>query len=224
MSADIGSLMGLQDRAEGFAALGDPTRLGMVEALRLTDLTPGELGRRTKVPSNLLAHHLSILERAGIVMRTRSEGDARKRYVALVAERINALFSFPPVSIERVAFVCTHNSARSQFAAARWEQLTGDPGSSAGTHPAEAVHPAAVRAARAYGLDLSDRKPQGYRSLGPTQVVVSVCDRAVEYGLPPHEQHLHWSIPDPVGGDASSFTSAFRMIDVRLERLAAGRP
>jgi ArsR family transcriptional regulator, arsenate/arsenite/antimonite-responsive transcriptional repressor / arsenate reductase (thioredoxin) len=36
------------------------------------------------MPSNLLAHHLRVLEEAGLVTRHRSEGDKRRSYLRLV--------------------------------------------------------------------------------------------------------------------------------------------
>ena len=47
----------------------------------------------------------------------------------------------------RALFVCTRNSARSQLAAALWRSLAGAPAESAGTHPADRVHPGAITAA-----------------------------------------------------------------------------
>lgn len=216
--------MDRQTLAVRFAALGDEHRLAMVIALRDSDLTPSELGDLTGLPSNLAAHHLGILETAGLVARTRSEGDGRRRYVTLVDDGIPHLLG-PVDAVEgSVTFVCTHNSARSQFAAARYTQLTGRPAASAGTHPAATVHPSAVKAAQRFGLDLSDRQPAGYQSLEPAELVISVCDRALEHGLPAHARHLHWSIPDPSpAGGAAAFRSAFDLIDRRLTRLVGTR-
>lgn len=214
--------MNRQTLAVRFAALGDEHRLTMVEALRNSDLTPSQLGDIAGLPSNLAAHHLGILEAAGLVARSRSEGDGRRRYVMLVDDEITHLLGPVGPLDGSVAFVCTHNSARSQFAAARFTQLTGRPASSAGTHPASSVHPDAVLAAQRFGIDLSDRQPTGYQLLDRADLVVSVCDRALEHGLPPHTRHLHWSIPDPspVGG-AAAFRSAFDLIDRRLVRLVS---
>ncbi|MDZ7732130.1 MAG: hypothetical protein U5R31_02625 [Acidimicrobiia bacterium] len=73
------------------------------------------------MPTNLLAHHLAVLERAGLVRRDTSSGDRRRRYVRLDDRALDGLAprpSQPPPT--RVVFVCTHNSARSQLAAALW--------------------------------------------------------------------------------------------------------
>ena len=138
----------------------------------------------------------------------------------LADDEFTHLLGPPDAAAGSVAFVCTHNSARSQFAAARFTQLTGRPASSAGTHPAAAVHPGAIRAAGRFDLDLSTRTPMGYTELEAPDLLVSVCDRALEYGLPPHGRHLHWSIPDPSPmGVQSAFDTAFDLIDRRLLRL-----
>ena len=52
-------------RAAVYAALGDPARLAVVDALALGDRSPGELGESLGLPSNLLAHHLRLLEQVG---------------------------------------------------------------------------------------------------------------------------------------------------------------
>ena len=69
---------------------------------------------------------------------------------------------------------------------------------SAGTLPAECVHPKAVRIAGELGLDLASASPKGYNSVVvEPDLVVSVCDRAREAGVPFDAASLHWSIPDP---------------------------
>jgi protein-tyrosine-phosphatase len=212
--------MTLERRATQFAALGDIHRLAIVDALGHTDLTPGDLAAITGAPTNLLAHHLGILEDAGLIVRTRSEGDARRRYVTLAAGARSLAGEAIAEPTGSVAFVCTHNSARSQFAAARFRQLTGTDAASAGTHPAAAVHPGAITAAARYGLDLSGGHPASYETLEALDIVVSVCDRALEYGLPTHRRHLHWSIADPTPRAArSDFDAAFAGIDGRLRHL-----
>ncbi|MDP3891516.1 helix-turn-helix transcriptional regulator, partial [Nocardioides sp.] len=67
-----------QVRAAGFAALGDPGRLQVVDRLLLSDAPPAELGRDLGMTSSLLAHHLKVLEGAGLIRRLRSEGDRRR--------------------------------------------------------------------------------------------------------------------------------------------------
>src|SRR6478609_5423637 len=75
--------MSVQRRAAVHAALGEPVRLAIVDRLAPGDASPGELAEAVGSGSNLLAHHLNVLEEAGVIRRVRSEGDLRRSYVQL---------------------------------------------------------------------------------------------------------------------------------------------
>ncbi len=206
-------------RARLHAALGEPARLAIVDRLVLGDAAPGELSRALGVPSNLLAHHVKLLEKAGLVERSRSEGDHRRTYLRLRPEALADLAPEGVVRAPRVVFVCTHNSARSQLAAALWARRSPVPAASAGTEPAARVHPLAVAAARGHGLSLGRaRTAHVAEVLRPGDLVVAVCDTA-------HEQldvdRLHWSVPDPArAGTDEAFDRAFTDLADRVDRLA----
>lgn len=204
------------------AALGEPTRLRMVDDLALGDRTFQELAAVAGVPGNVAAHHLRVLEASGLIGRRISEGDRRRRYISLRPEALAAVHGAPTAAPRVVLFVCTHNSARSQFAEALWRQRTGEDAASAGTHPADRVHPLAIAAARAFEVDLTGAAPKGYAGVDlEPDLVVTVCDRAHEAGLPFAAPSLHWSVPDPVRAETSSaFRAAFGEIAERIERLA----
>ena len=55
----------LERRTAIHAALADPARLQMVDHLSVGDASPTELQSKLAMPSNLLAHHLAVLERPG---------------------------------------------------------------------------------------------------------------------------------------------------------------
>ena len=115
--------------------------------------------------------------------------------------------------------MCTHNSARSQLAAALWNQHTGELARSAGTQPADEVHPAAIAAARRHGLDLTDAVPHALDDSHVGAMVVTVCDRAHEQ-LDPSPDNWHWSIPDPVDiGTDDAFDDAVTQLDTRIRNL-----
>jgi protein-tyrosine-phosphatase len=216
----------LGQRAAAHAALGEPVRLAIIDRLVESDSTPSELGRAFDLTSNLLAHHLGVLERAGLIERVISSGDRRRRYLRIRCE-ISGLLSLGDRRCASPAlFVCTHNSARSQLAAALWQDRTGMRATSAGTHPAARVHRGARRAAQRRGLDLGDAVPRGLDGdeLDTAPLVITVCDRAhEEIALP--SGALHWSIPDPVQiGTAAAFDAAADHIDQRIERFARPRP
>ena len=208
-------------RGERHAALGDPLRLVIVDELVVSDRMPSELQALVELPSNLLAHHLDVLERVGLITRTRSSGDGRRRYVHLHRRALDDLRPGAQLPAEAALFVCTQNSARSQVAAALWRQLTGAEASSAGTHPAERVHPEAVKAARRAGLDLSGARPRHLDELGERPaLVVTVCDRAHEESSEPG--WLHWSVPDPVPvGTPAAFDAAVVELRERISSLVA---
>ena len=71
----------LARRATLHAALADPARLQITDTLLAGDASPSELAAILAMPSNLLAHHLHVLEQAGIITRRRSEGDRRRTYL-----------------------------------------------------------------------------------------------------------------------------------------------
>src|SRR6478609_9967241 len=76
-------MVSVERRAAVHAALGEPVRLAIVDRLALGDASPGELAEAVGLGSNLLAHHLKVLEDAGVIRRVRSEGDRRRSYVQL---------------------------------------------------------------------------------------------------------------------------------------------
>jgi ArsR family transcriptional regulator, arsenate/arsenite/antimonite-responsive transcriptional repressor / arsenate reductase (thioredoxin) len=219
MSVERDSLV---ERARVHAALGDPARLAIVDALVVGDAAPGELGALLEMPTNLVAHHLKVLEEAGLVLRGRSEGDHRRTYVQLVPERLASVVSPSLSDVPRVVFVCTHNSARSQLAAAIWARRSHVPAVSAGTRPAERVHPRAVKVARRRGLD--PRKWLTARVVDvvkPNDLVIAVCDIAYEHLPAEARPRVHWSVPDPAPTDTdAAFEATYDEIAARIDRLA----
>ena len=59
----------LEQRASVFAALGEPVRLAIVDHLAVGDVAPGELAKLLGLGTNLLAHHLKVLEETGVLRR-----------------------------------------------------------------------------------------------------------------------------------------------------------
>ncbi|NUT98805.1 MAG: helix-turn-helix domain-containing protein [Saccharothrix sp.] len=208
-------------RARVHAALGEPARLAVVELLLLGDAAPGELGRALDLPSNLLAHHVKLLEQAGVVGKSRSEGDHRRTYLRLLPGVLDGLTPRGLRETPRVVFVCSHNSARSQLAAALWKRRSPIPAASAGTHPADRVHPLAVDTARTHGLSLTRARPRHLDDvLQPDDLVVAVCDNAHEELGGDPARRLHWSVPDPAAtGTPAAFTRAYLDLSDRVDRL-----
>ena len=211
----------LERRAARHAALADPARLGVVDRLVLGDLSPTELQVALGMTSNLLAHHLRVLETAGFIARRRSEGDGRRSYVHLVPGALDGLVARGDTSARRVLFVCSANSARSQLAAALWRLASDVPTASAGTRPADRIAPGALAAAARHGIPLSPAAPRALDDvLAADDFVVTVCDNAHEEL--PSLPALHWSVPDPVRvGTERAFEAAVADLTLRVGELAA---
>ena len=209
-------------RAAVFAALADPARLAIVDHLLLADASPSELGAVLGLQSNLLAHHLGVLKKAGVISHTRSEADGRRTYLRLNHRALETLVPAAEHRAARVVFVCTQNSARSQLAAAIWNRRSELPATSAGTHPAARIHPGAEAAARRHQLHLRPHTPRHLGDvLAAGDLVIAVCDNAHEE-LPAELTRLHWSVADPARSEqAVAFDTAVSDLTGRIDHLAA---
>ena len=109
---------------------------------------------------------------------------------------------------QRVLFVCTHNSARSQMAEALLRTEAGDRFEvfSAGTE-ATRVHPLAIDVMNEIGIDVSAQRSKTVADLGAQQFdsVITVCDNAKEACpfFAGAVERLHWSFEDPSAATGS---------------------
>jgi arsenate reductase (thioredoxin) len=104
--------------------------------------------------------------------------------------------------VSRVLFVCVQNAGRSQMAEALFSQAAGGrhEARSAGTAPAEHVHPEVVTAMRELGAELDDRIPQRLEQADAewADVVVTMgCGDACPYI--PGKRYVDWELDDPAG-------------------------
>jgi len=106
---------------------------------------------------------------------------------------------------KKVLFICVHNSARSQMAAALLDKRCGDhfEAESAGLEPGE-LNPIAVEVLRESGIDISRNRTQAvfdvFKSGQLFAYVITVCDESEAAGCPIFPgvtTRLHWSFPDP---------------------------
>ena len=218
----------VEDRAKKHAALADAARLKVVDLLQLGDASPSELQGRLGLSSNLMAHHLNVLTDAGLVTRRRSQGDRRRSYVTLVPGGLDAISPVQRAGLgedlgrrpERILFVCTANSARSQLATALWHQASDLPVGSAGTHPAPSIAPGASAAAERHHLRLVEDVPRHLDDVARDgDLIVTVCDSAHEdlHG----RDAVHWAIPDPVPvGTSAAFDDTVADLGRRILSLA----
>jgi protein-tyrosine-phosphatase/DNA-binding transcriptional ArsR family regulator len=205
---------------------GHPLRWRLLGELARSDRMVHELTGLVGEPQNLVSYHLGKLRDGRLVSARRSDADRRDAYYTVHLARIAGLLSAtggalhpglrltPPSphaagpGAVRVLFLCTGNSARSQMAEALAGARSGGAveAYSAGSHP-KPVHPNAVRVMREeHGLDLTGHASKHLDVFDDQRFdwVISLCDRVREVcpEFPGHPEIIHWSIPNPVAGDA----------------------
>jgi arsenate reductase len=130
-----------------------------------------------------------------------------------------------------VIFACVHNAGRSQMAAAFFNSLA-DPQKaraiSAGTQPAERVHPEVLEAMREVGIDLSAARPQKLtdQMAQPAQWLITMgCGDQCPFV--PGLQRADWDLEDPKGKAIERVReirdNIRRRVSELLQKLAAGR-
>jgi arsenate reductase len=131
---------------------------------------------------------------------------------------------------QRVLFVCSANSARSQMAEAFLRTLAGDAfeADSAGSQP-EPVHPLAIAVMSECGIDISDQRSKGlHEYMGKTQFdhLITVCDRAEKACpiFPGKGAREYWPMDDPLRAQGSEeerlekFREIRDLIEARVRR------
>src|SRR5262245_17818320 len=122
-----------------------------------------------------------------------------------------------------VIFACVHNAGRSQMAAAFFNALA-DPSRaraiSAGTQPADHVHPEVVTVMQDVGLNLTNAKPQRL-----TESLVSAAQLLVTMGcgeecpLVSGVEREDWSLPDPKGQSLEQVKAIRDLVRLQVEAL-----
>lgn len=126
--------------------------------------------------------------------------------------------------MNKVIFACVHNAGRSQMAAAFFNHLiapTKAKAISAGTNPAERIHPEVVQVMKEVGIDLSAAKPQRL-----TEEVAKDADLLITMGcgdecpFVPGLKRDDWPLPDPKGKDINDVRRIRDDIRARVSKLA----
>ncbi len=102
----------------------------------------------------------------------------------------------------RALFVCLHNAGRSQMSEALFARAAEGrhTAASAGTTPAERVHPEVITVMGELGIDLADRRPRALtvEMARAADVVVTMgCGDQCPYV--PGKRYLDWDLADPKG-------------------------
>ncbi|MBZ0286065.1 MAG: arsenate reductase ArsC, partial [Anaerolineae bacterium] len=140
-----------------------------------------------------------------------------------------ALPAFDPTRLlpQRILFICTHNSARSQMAEGLLRHLSQGRLEvfSAGSHPT-AVHPDAIRTLDQMGIDIRGQQSRSVDAFieQPFDTIITVCDKAREVcpAFPGSGQKLHCGFPVPVviaddQARAEAFSATAQRLKSRME-------
>lgn len=228
---------------------GHPIRWSMLSRLARSDYRVQELVAFLQLPQNLVSYHLRQLREGCLVTERKSSADERSIYYSLDLEQFRTLYlqageQLHPAITEAVAhlgdgeqqemiphrvplsvlFLCTRNSARSQMAEALLRHLSHGAIDvvSAGSHPAEHVHPLVTRVMEHVGIDMSQARPKHFEAFRGQHfdTIVTVCDRVREVcpAFPDDPERIHWSFPDPteIEGSEEVQYQAFEQTSLQL--------
>ncbi|WP_026911355.1 low molecular weight phosphatase family protein [Patulibacter minatonensis] len=124
--------------------------------------------------------------------------------------------------MSNVLFVCLQNAGRSQMSQSLFERAAdgAHEGRSAGTTPADHVHPEVVEVMGELGIDLRDRTPQllTRETAEWADVVVTMgCGDACPFV--PAVRYIDWELQDPSGQDVDRVRRTRDEIDRRVRAL-----
>lgn len=120
----------------------------------------------------------------------------------------------------RALFVCVQNAGRSQIAQALWERRGGE-ARSAGSAPADEVHPVVVEALEEIDVDVAGRVPRAL-----SRADVEWADLVVRMGcgdacpVVPGKRYLDWDLSDPAGLCLEDVRELIATIERRLDELS----
>ena len=126
--------------------------------------------------------------------------------------------------MKKVAFICVHNSCRSQIAEALGKLLAADvfESCSAGTETRPRINQDAVRLMKQlYGVDMEQTQHSKLLDeILPVDVVITMgCN--VQCPLLPYERREDWGLDDPTGQPDEVFVSTIRAIETKILQLRA---
>ena len=124
----------------------------------------------------------------------------------------------------KVAFICVHNSCRSQIAEALGKHFAADvfESYSAGTEVKDRINPVAVRLVKQlYGIDMElTQRSKLLAELPPVEVVVTMgCN--VQCPYLPSKRREDWGLDDPTGKSDDDFIKVIQTIEQKIKKLRA---
>lgn len=122
----------------------------------------------------------------------------------------------------KVAFVCVHNSCRSQIAEALGKLFAGDvfDSYSAGTHLKDHINPDAVRLVKQlYGIDMEESQHNKLIDDIPSPDIVITMGCNVNCPMLPCKFREDWGLDDPSGKSDEEFIKTIQIIESKIVEL-----
>ena len=122
----------------------------------------------------------------------------------------------------KVAFICVHNSCRSQIAEALGKHLASDvfESYSSGIETKDRINTDAVRIMKQlYGIDMEKtQRPKLLEDIPPVEIVITMgCN--VECPYLPSKHREDWGLDDPTGMPDEEFIKVIRAIETKITAL-----
>ena len=228
--------MGYHEDARRIKALTDENRLAILVALQRGEKCGCELLEELKISQPTLSHHMRILAGSGLV-NCRKDGKWMRYSISAggVHSFRQMVDSYARCDCEpdpticcdaarrkRIAFICVHNSCRSQIAEALGKHLLGNKYDfySAGTQTKPQINQDAVRLMkRLYSIDMElTQYSKTIDKIPAPDVAISMgCDVGCPFIGRPFDDD--WGLPDPTGQSDEVFVSVIRQIEAKVRDL-----
>lgn len=122
---------------------------------------------------------------------------------------------------KKIAFVCVHNSCRSQMAEGWAKKLASDVLEvySAGTEDYHEVKPLAVKVMEEVGVDMSDHRPKLLSDIPEEVDILITMGCNVVCPFLPNSHSEDWGLDDPSGGPIEDYRETSNLIKIKVEDL-----
>lgn len=207
------------DIAGYFKLLSNPARIKIIEMLHEKDnISTSELAYNLPLGRTTVFQHIKVLKEAGWIVSTSSGYSLNKEVVKKNSLNLNRyiknLYSIVSMKttnlgverLNKILFLCTQNSCRSQMAEAFFNYYKGSrsiKAYSAGTSPSEEIHPYAIEVMREKGISLLNMHPKsteefkGDNSIDFVAFVCTMAEKDCPYLFPYSKQKMSIPFDDP---------------------------
>lgn len=211
------------DYALIFKALSDETRLKIIELLNADELCACNLLDQFQITQPTLSYHMKILTACNLVLARKEGSWMRYKLNSEIMQEISTFWNkLIPGTKPNVAFVCVHNSCRSQIAEALGKKYASDVfySYSAGTKLKDHINPDAVRLMKKiYRIDMEETQKNKLLEAIPNPDILITMGCNVSCPSLPCKYREDWGLDDPSGKSDEEFEKTIQIIDAKIQDL-----